>query len=183
MNIMFRFLLSILLPVCLIVPTAMASNTNIDMSAIRALAQKPVDEILKDAPVQVIKADQYWGALRGRDRPMIVFFYSNTNQPSQRLATLLLYVAKEYSDRIYFSRVKVCDKGLPEKKAALNLANKFSLDSTPGILFYDNVGDKMELEDEDYIEADFKDFRSPQLFLWKVYHSTVRKELNKLLAD
>ena len=180
---MFRTLLSILLLACLIVPTVMASNTNIDMPAIRVLAKKSVDEILKDAPVSIIETDQYWEAVRGRDRPMIVFFHSNMNGPSQRLATLVLFVAKEYSDRIYFSRVKVAEKGLPDKKVAKRLANKFSLDSTPGILFYDNVGDKMVLEDEDYVEADFKEFRSPKMLLWKMYHSAVRKELNKLLAD
>jgi len=160
----------------------MASDTNIDMSAVRALAKKSVDEILKDTPVSIIETDQYWEYVRGRDRPMIVFFYSNMNDPSQRLATLVLFVAKEYSERIHFSRVKVAEKGTPDKKVATRLANKFSLDSTPGILFYDNVGDKMVLEDEDYIEADFKEFRSPKMLLWKMYHSAVKKELNKLLA-
>ena len=180
---MLRPLLSVTLLACLIVSTVMASDTNIDMSAVRALAKMSVDEILKDAPVSIIETDQYWEAIRGKDRPMIVFFYSNMNGPSQRLATLVLFVAKEYSGRIHFSRVKVAEKGTPDKKVAKRLENKFSLDSTPGILFYDNVGGKMVLEDEDYIEADFKEFRSPKMFLWKMYHSAVRQELNKLLAD
>jgi len=180
---MLRPLLSITLLACLIVSTVMASDTNIDMSAVRALAKKSVDEILKDAPISIIETDRYWEDVRGRDRPMIVFFYSNMNGPSQRFATLVLFVAKEYSERIHFSRVKVAEKGTPDKKVAKRLANKFSLDSTPGILFYDNVGDKMVLEDEGYVKADFKAFSSPKMLLWKMYHSAVRKELNKLLAD
>ncbi len=179
---MLRPLLSITLLACLIVSTVMAGDTNIDMSAVRSLAKKSVDETLKDTAVSIIETDKYWEAVHGRDRPMIVFFYSNMNGPSQRLATLIFFVAKEYSDRIHFVRVKVAEKGTPDKKVAKRLANKFSLDSTPGILFYDNVGEKMVLEDEDYVEADFKEFRSPKMLLWKMYHSAVRKELNKLLA-
>jgi len=41
----------------------------------------------------------------------------------------------------------------------------------------------MVLEDEDYIDADFKEFRTPRMFLWKTYYNAVRKELDKLLAD
>jgi hypothetical protein len=180
---MFRNLPSILLLDYLIVSTTKTGDTNIDMSAIRALAKKTVDEILEGAPVSIIETERYWEAIRDRDRPMIVFFYSNINGPSQRLATLVLFIAKEYSDRIYFSRVKVAEKGLPDKNVAKRLKERFSLDDTPGILFYDNVKDKMVLEGEDYIEADFKEFRSPQIFLWKTYYSTVRKELDKLLSD
>jgi len=39
------------------------------------------------------------------------------------------------------------------------------------------------LEDEDYIDADFKEFRTPSMLLWSVYYSAVCKELDKLLAD
>jgi len=41
----------------------------------------------------------------------------------------------------------------------------------------------MILEDEDYVDADFKEFRTPKMFLWKTYYSAVRKELDQLLAD
>ena len=92
---MLRPLLSITLLACLIVSTVMAGDTNIDMSAVRSLAKKSVDETLKDTPVSIIETDKYWEAVHGRDRPMIVFFYSNMNGPSQRLATLIFFVAKE----------------------------------------------------------------------------------------
>ena len=53
----------------------------------------------------------------------------------------------------------------------------------PGILFYDNVGTKMVLEDEDYIDADFKEFRTHRMILWKKYYNAVRKELDKQLLE
>jgi hypothetical protein len=80
-------------------------------------------------------------------------------------------------------RVKVVKAGKPDAKLRKDLEARFSLDNTPGILFYDNVGDKMVLEDEDYIDADFKEFRTPKMLIWKIYYSAVRKELDRLLAD
>ena len=41
----------------------------------------------------------------------------------------------------------------------------------------------MVLEEEDYIEADFKDFRTPKMFIWNIYYTGVRKKLDKLLSD
>ena len=42
---------------------------------------------------------------------------------------------------------------------------------------------KLVLEDEDYVDPDFKEFRAPRMMLWNIYHQAVRRELNKLLAD
>jgi len=41
----------------------------------------------------------------------------------------------------------------------------------------------MVLEEEDYIEADFKEYRTPKMFIWNSYYSGVRKELDQLLSD
>lgn len=114
---------------------------------------------------------------------MIVFFYANNDAPSQRLATLVLYVAREYSSRIDFRSVKVSENGPPSKESAKRLETQFSLDSTPGILFYDNVKNGLVLEQEAYIDADYKEFRTPQMFLWKTYYAESKKALNNLLAD
>lgn len=89
----------------------------------------------------------------------------------------------EYGDRISFRMVKVVEEGKPDPKLEKDLQARFSLDKTPGILFYDHVGDEMVLKDEDYIDPDFKEFRTPRMFLWKTYYSAVRKELAELLAD
>jgi hypothetical protein len=175
-------LVVIALLISLLVAPISADEEKIDMSVIRALAQRPVDEILEKSPVASMEIRDYWNEVRSRGRSMIVFFYSNMHGPSQRVATLLLYVAKEYSDRIAFRRVKVAEKGVPNKQEAGRLAAQFSLDHTPGILFYHNEGNALVLEKEEYVEADFKEFRTPSMLLWKTYYSAVKKELDKLLA-
>ncbi len=159
------------------------AKEKIDMKKVRQLAKLPTKEILRDAPVEHIEISEYWKRVNGRDRPLVVFFYSNSHPPSQRVATLIRYVAPLYNDRIAFASVKVADIEIPDPKTAAEYQMQYSLDGTPGILFYDNVGTKMVLEDEDYVDPDFKDFRTPKMMLWSVYYSVVCKELDKLLAD
>ena len=173
----------IMLLVSLLVSSAWAGGDKVDLSAVKALARHPVYEILVKSPVSNIEIARYWKEVRSRNRPMIVFFYANIDGPSQRLATLVLYVAKEYANRIDFRCVKVVEKGHPSREEAKRLDAQFSLDSTPGVLFYDNVGDRLVLEKEGYIDADYKEFRTPQMALWKIYYAEVEKQLNKLLAD
>ena len=163
--------------------TANISAKDIDMAEVRKLAKLPVDEILDGATVPEIQINEYWKTIRKRKRPKVVFFYSNNDGPSQRVATLIRFVAMDYSDRLAFRRVKVVETGKPDAKLREDYEARFSLDKTPGILFYDNVGDKMVLEDEDYVDADFKEFRTPKMLLWKTYYTAVRKELDLLLAD
>lgn len=160
-----------------------SSGQSVDMAVVRALAERPVDEILDGTPVQPIELERYWEAVRGRNRPLVVFFYSNKHGPSQRVATLIRFVSIDYADRLDFRRVKVVEQGSPPRALARDLEARFSLDDTPGILYYDNVGDKMVLEEEDYVEADFKEFRTPQMFLWQTYYRGVRNALDALLAD
>ena len=120
---------------------------------------------------------------RHRKQPLVVFFYANRHKPSQRLATLVRYISPHYDSKLAFARVKVSESGIPDTALATQLNQQYSLDSTPGILFYDNVNDSMVLEDEDYIDADCKEFRTPKMLLWKTYYKAVRKELDLLLAD
>ncbi len=155
----------------------------INISEVRNLAKLPVDQILKGSPVETIPIEDYWNSIHGRKKPLVVFFYINSNGPSQRIATLIKYVTPHYQDRMSFRRLKVAETGLPDKVKAARLVSEHGLDKIPGLLFYDNVGTDMVLEDEDYIDPDFKEFRSPKMFLWKTYYSVVQKELDKLLAD
>ncbi len=179
---MWRFFYCLIAIVSVLISTD-TSAEDINMSEVRKLAKLPVDEILDGVPVTAIKIDTYWKTIRGRKRPNVVFFYTNNDGPSQRVATLIRFVAMDYSDRLSFRRVKVVEVGKPDARLRKDLEARFSLDKTPGILFYDNVGDKMVLEDEDYVDADFKEFRTPKMLLWKAYYSAVRKELDLLLAD
>lgn len=163
-------------------PSVLASQ-EIDMADVRRLARMSVEEIIPAPPVERFTLDSYWRSVKGRNKPLVVFFYSNHDDQSQRVATLLRYIAPDYSSQMSFAMVKVVETGQPDKPLAGHLTNEYSLDKTPGILFYDNVGDKMVLEEEDYVDADFKEFRTPSMLLWKTYYNAVRKELDKLLAD
>jgi len=163
-------------------PSVLASQ-DIDMAEVRRLAKLSVEEIIPAPPVERFALENYWRNVKGRNKPLVVFFYSNHDDPSQRVATLLRYIAPDYTSKLSFAMVKVVETGQPDKPLAGNLMKEYSLDKTPGILYYDNVGDKMVLEEEDYIDADFKEFRTPSMLLWKTYYDAVRKELDKLLAD
>ncbi len=175
--------LKILLTLSLMLSAPALASSKIKMKDVKALAKEPVNRILEQAPIEKFSIDSYWKSVNGRNKPLVVFFYSNRHSPSQRVATLIRYIAPDYADKMAFARVQVADKGSPGKKQAEQLNKSFSLDSTPGILFYDNVNSTMVLEDEDYIDADFKEFRTPSMLLWRTYYSAVRKELDALLAD
>ncbi len=177
------FVKSLLLFSLLLSVQALASK-DINMVEVRNLAKKPVDEILDQEFIEIFSIENYWKSVHGRNKPLVVFFYSNHHGPSQRLATLIKYVSSDYANKLSFARLKVSEKAKPTKGLAKQLNEKFSLDNTPGILFYDNSANSdMILEDEDYIDADFKEFRTPSMLLWKTYYSAVRKALDALLAD
>jgi len=158
------------------------TNPEIDMAKVRRLSKLSVEKILENSPVVDISLENYWSNVCGRKKPLVVFFYSNNDESSQRVATLIKYVSPDYTNNIAFNRVKVVENGKPDKATATKLASNFGLDKTPGILFYDNTGNEMALEDEDYVNPDFKEFRTPKMLLWKTYYSAVRKELDQLIA-
>jgi len=158
------------------------TNPEIDMAKVRRLSKLSVEKILENSPVVDISLENYWSNVRGRKKPLVVFFYSNNDKSSKRVATLIKYVSPDYTKNIAFARVKVVENGKPDKATATKLASNFGLDKTPGILFYDNTGNEMALEDEDYVNPDFKEFRTPKMLLWKTYYSAVRKELDQLIA-
>jgi len=152
------------------------------MAEVRRLSKLRVEKILENSPVLDISLENYWSNVRGRKKPLVVFFYSNNDESSKRVATLIKYISPDYTKNIAFARVKVVENGKPDKATATKLASNFGLDKTPGILFYNNTGNEMALEDEDYVNPDFKEFRTPKMLLWKTYYSAVRKELDQLIA-
>ncbi len=181
LNQSVKFVLTISFLVILIYPeTGQAQN---NMEKVKSLAKAPVDEILKGVPVYPIEHGNYWKVIHKRNRPVIIFFYINKNPGSQRLATLIHFVAEPYKERIDFFRFKTQEQDNPNRELRNDLQKRYGLDDIPGILFYDNVNNKMVLEKEDYIDADFKEFRTPEMFLWETYYNAVKKELDKLLSD
>jgi len=79
------------------------------------------------------------------------------------VATLVRYISIKYKDKISTYRVMVVANGKPAEGIAADHEKSYSLDKTPGILFYDNDSGKMVLENEQYIEANFKEFRTSSL--------------------
>lgn len=177
-------LLALLLLTTLLVAPAPASAADaIDMSKVRALADLPVKDIFRDSPVQNISRADYWKTIRESRRPVVVIFYSNVDPESQRLATLMRYVALRYADKFSTYGVMVVESGKPPKATAADFDESYSLERTPGVLFYDNDRGKMELEGEQYIEANFKEFRTPSMFLWKTYYNAVCGYVDKNILD
>jgi len=153
------------------------------MAKVRALAALPVHEILRESPVRELPRASYWKTLRASRRPVVVMFYSDVDPESQRLATLIRSVAIKYEAKFSVYGVMVAEDGKPSKATAADFQKGYSLDKTPGVLFYDNDRGKMELEGEQYIDANFKDFRSPSMLLWKVYYDAVCRYIDKNILD
>jgi hypothetical protein len=156
---------------------------DVDMSAVKALAALPVKDILRGSPVRELSRASYWKTIRASPIPVVVFFYSNVDGESQRLATLIRYVAVKYTGKFSAYDVAVVETGKPAKAIAADFAKAYSLDRTPGILFYDNDRGSQVLESEEYIEANFKEFRTPSLLFWKVYYNAVCSYIDKNILD
>ena len=164
-------------------PALTNAAEKIDMSKVRALAALPVTEIFRDSPVRELPRANYWKTIRESSRPVVVMFYSNVDPESQRLASLVRYVSIKYRDKISIYRVMVAAKGKPGKAVADEYEKNYGLDKTPGILFYDNDSGKMVLEDEQYIDANFKEFRTPSLLFWRAYYNAVCNYIDKNILD
>ncbi|MFH1407103.1 MAG: hypothetical protein ABIH01_03765 [Candidatus Omnitrophota bacterium] len=161
-----------------------AKIERVDTEEIGRIVKMPVNEMLKDSPVKLVNIEDYDKIIRDKhDRPLVAFFYSDNNHESQRMASLLRYVSFEYKDHIHFIRVQTAEKGKPERDLAEDLYREFSLDRTPGILFYDNTRGALELENEKYVDPDFKEFRTPSLRTWNSYYKIVCQELDRVLSD
>jgi hypothetical protein len=165
------------------IPALTNATENIYMSKVRALSALPVTEIFRDSPVRELPRASYWKTIRESPIRVVVMFYSNVDPDSQRLATLVRYISIKYKDKISTYRVMVVANGKPAKGIAADYEKSYSLDKTPGILFYDNDSGKMVLENEQYIEANFKKFRTPSLLFWKVYYNTACSYIDKNILD
>ena len=168
---------------------ALAANVSllfaaeIRMAEVEALAKLPVSEIFKSSLVQEISRETYWKFVRGSKIPVVVMFYSNEDQDSQNLATLVRYVANDYRNRVAFYRLMVVAKGKPDRPTIAQMQRAYSLDKVPGTFFYDNDTGKMVLEREQYDLPTFKEYRTPGMFLWKVYYNRVRAYIDKNILD
>ena len=97
---------------------------DISMKDVREWARAPVDEILAAEQIEELFSDSYWKTVRGRNMPLVIFFYSNNHGPSQRLATLIKYVSPHYANKLSFARLKVGENGTPDKESAGQLLSE-----------------------------------------------------------
>jgi hypothetical protein len=174
---------ALLLVILLGIPALTNAAENIDMSKVRALAALPVKEIFRDSPVRELTRANYWKTVRQSRIPVVVMFYSNVDPESQRLATLVRYISIKYKDKLSTYHVMVVANGKPAKVSAADYEKSYGLDKTPGILFYDNDSGKMVLESEQYIDANFKEFRTPSLLFWNVYYNAACSYIDKNILD
>ncbi len=167
-----------------VMPHDVTQATEVNMNEVHALSKKPVNYILKDAPIKNINQENYWDIVDNSSKPVIVMFYSNVEKNSRYLATLLRYVAIDFKDKILFCAYLVTDKDKPDKATAEKLEKLYGLDKTPGVLFYDpHESGKKVLEHEHYEVPDFKEYKTPSMMLWKVYYSEVEKVIREKILD
>ncbi len=114
------------------VPVQMQADDGVNIKEVRRLAKLPVSQILQNSPIELISIENYWLKVRGRTKPLMVFFYADIDSDSQRLATLIKYITPHYQTKLSFARVQVAEKGKPDKNTASDLRPRYSLDKTPG---------------------------------------------------
>ncbi|MCK5706647.1 MAG: hypothetical protein KAI43_03255 [Candidatus Aureabacteria bacterium] len=155
----------------------------IDMSRVKKLSKMPVTIILDKVPVKEVKNDNYWKLVKNSKKPVIVMFYTNNDQNSQNLATLIRYIALEYSSKLHFYCFKVTDKGKPHPPLMKKMEKLYSLDKVPGVLFYDNDTGKIMLEKEQYTIPTFKEYKTPGMMIWKIFYKKVKKIIEENILD
>ena len=109
---------AVLLVTVLAIPALTNAADDVDMAKVRALAALPVKEIFRDSPVRELPRGSYWNTIRESSKPIVVMFYSDVDPESQRLATLVRYVASKYEGKIAAYGVMVAANGKPAKAIA-----------------------------------------------------------------
>src|SRR5215831_8844358 len=131
-------------------PAASAHAMSVDMAEVRRLAREPVETILSGAPIGRISDVDYWSTVQGSPKPVIVVFYANQEEQSRHLATLVRYIAMEFSGSIAFYAYRVTAGATAEHSALAAIDRRYKVKHVPATLFYDNDRGKMELEKTEY---------------------------------
>jgi len=154
-----------------------------DMAEVRRLAREPVETILSGAPVARISAAAYWKTVRGSPKPVVVVFYANQDQQSRHLATLVRYLALEFSESVVFYGYPVTAGATADQNALAALRKRYGVTRVPATLFYDNDHGKMELEKRNYSVPSLIEYRTPRPLLWNIYYQTTRKYIRENILD
>ena len=168
--------LGLMMSLCLTVQAA-------DMAEVRRLAREPVETILSGAPIGRVSAATYWKTVRGSPKPVVVVFYANQDQRSRHLATLVRYLALEFSETVVFYGYPVTAGASVEHNALAALKKRYGVKQVSATLFYDNDRGKMELERTDYSVPAVIEYRTPRPLFWNTYYQTTRKYIQENILD
>jgi hypothetical protein len=153
------------------------------MDDVRRLAREPVETIFSGAPIGRVSDADYWKTVRGSPKPVVVVFYANQDQRSRNLATLVRYLALEFSGSVVFYGYPVTAGATIGHGALAALHKHYGVRQVPATLFYDNDHGKMELEKTDYSVPALVEYRTPNLLLWNTYHRTTREYIQKHILE
>src|SRR5262245_61500714 len=140
------------------------------MAEVRRLAREPVETIFSGAPIGRISDADYWKKVRGSPKPVIVVFYANRDEQSRHHATLVRYIAMEFSELIAFYAYPVTAGATVEPGALAAIDKRYRVKRVPATLFYDNDRGKMELEKTEYSVPSVIEYRTPRPLVWSTYY-------------
>jgi hypothetical protein len=160
-----------------------AAVPDVDMTEVRRLAREPVETILSGAPVGHVSDADYWKAVRGSPRPVVVVFHANRDERSRNLATLVRYLALEFGEVVGFYGYQVTAGATVARDALAALDKRYGVTKVPASHFYDNDRGKMELERTDYSVPALLEYRTPSLLFWRTYHQAIREYIQKNILD
>ena len=172
------------LPLALGLASGVRANAPaVDMTEVRRLAREPVEAILSGVPVSRVTDKNYRTMVHDSPHPVVVVFYANQEEKSRNLATLVRYLALEFSQVISFYGYEVTPGASVERRAFGALQKQYGIKQVPATLFYDNDRGKIELEKTDYSVPTFTEYRTPSMLFWKTYHHAVREYIRKSILD
>lgn len=155
----------------------------IDMAEVRRLAQQPVGAILRGTPVADLTEADYRGKVEGSPRPVIVVFYADRDEKSRHLATLVRYLAQEFSDKISFYGYRVSETASVDRPTLERLTRTYGIRQIPATLFYDNDRGKIELERTQYDVPTLVEYRTPSMLFFRTYYNAIHKYVTEQILD
>lgn len=170
--------LGLMMSLCLTVQAA-----DVNMADVRQLAREPVETIFSGAPIGRVSDTTYWKTVQGSPKPVVVVFYANQDQQSRHLATLVRYLALEFSESIVFYGYPVTAGTTTDSKALAAIRKRYGVKKLPATLFYDNDRGKMELEKTDYSVPSMIEYRTPRPLFWNTYYQAIRKYIKENILD
>jgi hypothetical protein len=173
----------VLAAACCLAAATLAQAVAIDMAEVRRLAREPVPAILRGTTFAEISDADYRQKVEGSSRPVIVIFYADRDEKSRNLATLARYLAQDFAEKIAFYGYRVSDAAKVDRPVSERLEKSYGVKQIPATLFYDNDRGPMELERIQYDAPTLTEYRTPSMFFFRTYYSTIHKYITDQILD